>query len=234
MAQNGSGGGVSSTSPSEQSVWCYSFVVVSFVYSTLLFLLPPIRLLGLWRPSPALSFSVYPGLPLVSVLLVASSGGSDEVYALHEEVIRVACSLVSFVARKLASLSALSGSDEVYALHEEVIRVACSLVSRVGVQFSFGCCISTLYRSHVIDEIQMAKKKKYSRRWCLSSYFSCPFNNSCYHRRHGGNNFGGEADDKCLNQLVETMISGVKKEELMPNHKRNGYGLYAHQTGLNQ
>ncbi|XP_013606542.1 PREDICTED: uncharacterized protein LOC106313304 isoform X2 [Brassica oleracea var. oleracea] len=78
------------------------------------------------------------------------------------------------------------------------------------------------------------KKKKYSRRWCLSSYFSCPFNNSCYHRRHGGNNFGGEADDKCLNQLVETMISGVKKEELMPNHKRNGYGLYAHQTGLNQ
>ncbi|CAN6867502.1 unnamed protein product [Brassica oleracea] len=143
---------------------------------------------GLWRPSPALSFSVYPGLPLVSVLLVASSGGSDEVYALHEEVIRVACSLVSFVARKLASLSALNGK----------------------------------------------KKKKYSRRWCLSSYFSCPFNNSCYHRRHGGNNFGGEADDKCLNQLVETMISGVKKEELMPNHKRNGYGLYAHQTGLNQ
>ncbi|CAN7028453.1 unnamed protein product [Brassica oleracea var. botrytis] len=70
--------------------------------------IPPIRLLGLWRPSPALSFSVYPGLPLVSVLLVASSGGSDEVYALHEEVIRVACSLVSFVARKLASLSALS------------------------------------------------------------------------------------------------------------------------------
>ncbi|KAG2276437.1 hypothetical protein Bca52824_058992 [Brassica carinata] len=115
-------------------------------------------------------------------------GGSDEVYALHEEVIRVACSLVSFVARKLASLSALNGK----------------------------------------------KKKKYSRRWCLSSYFSCPFNNSCYHRRHGGNNFGGEADDKCLNQLVETMISGVKKEELMPNHKRNGYGLYAHQTGLNQ
>uniref|UniRef100_A0A0D3E7K5 Uncharacterized protein n=1 Tax=Brassica oleracea var. oleracea TaxID=109376 RepID=A0A0D3E7K5_BRAOL len=150
--------------------------------------IPPIRLLGLWRPSPALSFSVYPGLPLVSVLLVASSGGSDEVYALHEEVIRVACSLVSFVARKLASLSALNGK----------------------------------------------KKKKYSRRWCLSSYFSCPFNNSCYHRRHGGNNFGGEADDKCLNQLVETMISGVKKEELMPNHKRNGYGLYAHQTGLNQ
>ncbi|KAL0645048.1 hypothetical protein Bca4012_043339 [Brassica carinata] len=130
--------------------------------------IPPIRLLGLWRPSPALSFSVYPG-------------GSDEVYALHEEVIRVACSLVSFVARKLASLSALSHYGK--------------------------------------------KKKKYSRRWCLSSYFSCPFNNSCYHRRHGGNNFGGEADDKCLNQLVETMISGVKKEELMPNHKRNGYGF---------
>ncbi|CAF2062443.1 unnamed protein product [Brassica napus] len=69
---------------------------------------PPIRLLGLWRPSPALSFSVYHGLLLVSVFLVASSGGSDEVYALHEEVIRVACSLVSFVARKPASLSALS------------------------------------------------------------------------------------------------------------------------------
>ncbi|KAF2538482.1 hypothetical protein F2Q68_00020372 [Brassica cretica] len=145
------------------------------------------------QPSPALSFSVYPGLPLVSVLLVASSGGSDEVYALHEEV----------------------------------IRVACSLVSRVGVQFSFGCWL--------VDRVfGWQKKKKYSRRWCLSSYFSCPFNNSCYHRRHGGNNFGGEADDKCLNQLVETMISGVKKEELMPNHKRNGYGLYAHQTGLNQ
>ncbi|CDY28892.1 BnaC06g26800D [Brassica napus] len=63
---------------------------------------------GLWRPSPALSFSVYHGLLLVSVFLVASSGGSDEVYALHEEVIRVACSLVSFVARKPASLSALS------------------------------------------------------------------------------------------------------------------------------
>ncbi|KAF3562849.1 hypothetical protein DY000_02013878 [Brassica cretica] len=222
MAQNGSGGGVSSTSLSEQSVWCYSFVVVSFVYSTLLFLLPPIRLLGLWRPSPALSFSVYPGLPLVSVLLVASSGGSDEVYALHEEVIRVACSLVSFVARKLASLSALSGSDEVYALHEEVIRVACSLVSFVARKLAS------------LSALNGKKKKKYSRRWCLSSYFSYLFNNSCYHRRHGGNNFGGEADDKCLNQLVETMISGVKKEELMPNHKRNGYGLYAHQTGLNQ
>jgi len=34
----------------------------------------PIRLLGLWSPSSALSFSVYPGLPLVSVFLVASSG----------------------------------------------------------------------------------------------------------------------------------------------------------------
>ncbi|WZY84018.1 hypothetical protein YC2023_078039 [Brassica napus] len=53
-------------------------------------------------PSPALSFSVHPGLLLVSGFLVASSGGSDEVYALHEEVIRVACSLVLFVARKPA------------------------------------------------------------------------------------------------------------------------------------
>ena len=35
---------------------------------------PPIPLLGLWRPSPALSFSVYPGIHLVSVFLVASSG----------------------------------------------------------------------------------------------------------------------------------------------------------------
>ncbi|CAF2120508.1 unnamed protein product [Brassica napus] len=69
---------------------------------------PPIRLLSLRRPSPALSFSVHPGLLLVSGFLVASSGGSDEVYALHEEVIRVACSLVLFVARKPASLSALS------------------------------------------------------------------------------------------------------------------------------
>lgn len=35
---------------------------------------PPIRLLSLRRPSPALSFSVHPGLLLVSGFLVASSG----------------------------------------------------------------------------------------------------------------------------------------------------------------
>ncbi|KAL0844905.1 hypothetical protein Bca101_018151 [Brassica carinata] len=66
-----------------------------------------------WRLSPALCFSVYPGLPFISVFLVASPveamyrGGSDEVYALHEDVIRVACSLALFVARKPVSLSAL-------------------------------------------------------------------------------------------------------------------------------